>query len=50
MSLQWNDTPLQLALRLDRRDIVQCMVKEAKVDTTQLDEVIITAVHTMQAS
>ena len=41
ISLQWNDTPLQLALRHDHRDIVQCMVKEAKVDTTQLDEAII---------
>ena len=38
---QVNTSPLQLALLYGQRDVVQYIVKEAKVDTAQLNEVII---------
>ena len=40
ISQQDNNTPLQVALLEGQTDVVQIMMKEAKADTTQLDEVI----------
>ena len=41
MLQQNNETPLQLALRWGNKDVVQSILKEAKLDITQLDQVII---------
>jgi len=41
MLQQDNETPLLVALLHGHKDVVHSIIKEAKVDTTQLDQVII---------
>ena len=45
-SYQDNDVPLQIALEWGHTNVVQFMVVEAKVDTKQLDQVLICIVNT----